>query len=96
MKCCRRDSRTPLYFLILASLLNIALDFFFILSLHMGVAGAAYATVLAQVVSGALCLLYMAKRYPQLKMSRDDWRFDMRFALEHLKVGVPMALVGLV
>ena len=86
------DSRTPLYFLILASLLNIGLDFFFILSFNMGVAGAAYATVLAQVVSGALCLVYMTKRYPQLKMRREDWRFERRFALDHLKVGLPMAL----
>lgn len=86
------DSRTPLYFLILSSILNIGLDFFFILSFHMGVEGAAYATVLSQVVSGLLCLIYMAKRYPQLKMRREDWRFDWGFAWVHLRIGLPMAL----
>ena len=55
------DSRTPLYFLILSSVINVALDLVFILVFGMGVAGAAYATVAAQVLSGLLCLLYMAK-----------------------------------
>ena len=54
------DSRTPLYFLILSSVINVALDLVFILVFGMGVAGAAYATVAAQVLSGLLCLLYMA------------------------------------
>ena len=86
------DSRTPLYFLILASVLNVALDFLFILSFHMGVAGAAWATVLAQGVSGLLCLIYMLRRYPQLHVHRSDWAFSWKFALQHLQVGIPMAL----
>ena len=53
------DSTTPLYFLLLSSLMNVALDLFTIVVLRMGVAGAAWATIISQGVSGILCLLYM-------------------------------------
>ncbi|PRR79503.1 MATE family efflux transporter [Clostridium vincentii] len=86
------DSRTPLYFLIVASILNIILDVFFIVTLSMGVSGAAYATVISQGVSGLLCLIYTAKRYRILKLQKKDWKFDIPFSLLHLKVGIPMAL----
>lgn len=86
------DSRTPLYFLILSSVINVALDLVFILVFGMGVAGAAYATVIAQVVSGLLCLLYMLRRYPILKLRRDDWRLRKSWCVQHLKLGLPMAL----
>lgn len=56
------DSKTPLYFLIIASVLNVGLDLIFIIFFHMGAAGAAYATVIAQVVSGLLCFFYMRKK----------------------------------
>ena len=56
------NSKTPLYFLILAAGLNIALDLVFIIVFHMGAAGAAYATVVSQGVSGLLCLLYIVKK----------------------------------
>ena len=56
------DSRTPLYFLILASILNVFLDLFFIIVLKSGAVGAAIATVIAQFVSGLLCLFYMKKK----------------------------------
>lgn len=86
------DSRTPLYFLILSSLINVGLDLLFIIPFQMGVAGAAYATVIAQVVSGLLCLLYMLRRYPILKLRRDDWRLRKSWCVQHLKLGLPMAL----
>ena len=57
------DSKTPLIFLILSSVLNILFDLGAILILHMGVAGAAWATVTAQGISGVLCLIYMKKKY---------------------------------
>ena len=60
------DSRTPLLFLVVACTLNIALDFLLILVFHMGVAGAAVATIIAQILSGVMCLLYMVKRFPIL------------------------------
>ena len=56
------DSKTPVYFLILSSLLNIALDLLFIVQIGTGTAGAAYATVISQAVSGILCLIYMKKK----------------------------------
>lgn len=85
------DSRTPLIFLILASILNIILDFVFILNFHMGVAGAGYATVTAQLFSGVLCFVYSMKKYKILRLKKEDWRFDGRFWLNHLTIGLPMA-----
>lgn len=55
------DSKTPVVFLVLSSIINIVLDLYFIISLHMGVAGAAWATVISQGVSGVACLVYMVK-----------------------------------
>ena len=85
------DSVTPLIFLIFASALNIGLDFLFILTFGMGVAGAAWATVLSQAVSGFLCLGYVVWRFPVLRLKRSDWKWDSAFALEHLRIGLPMA-----
>ena len=66
------DSFTPLLFLILASFLNIILDYSFIKYLHMGVSGAALATVISQAISALLCFLYMQKKYPQLRLHREE------------------------
>lgn len=85
------DSKTPLYFLILSSLLNVGLDLLFILNFGMGVAGAGYATVLSQLVSGLLCLVYMAKKFPILHFQRRDWNFRLSTCLLLLKIGSPMA-----
>lgn len=86
------DSKTPLYFLIISSILNIGMDIWFILSFGMGVAGAAYATVIAQLISGLLCLIYMAKRYPILHFRRQDWIWKRETAAEQMRIGLPMAL----
>lgn len=85
------DSKTPLVFLIIACILNIALDFIFILSFSMGVAGAAWATIIAQLLSGILCILYMIKKLPILRFHKDDWKPDRHWIVRHLKVGLPMA-----
>lgn len=85
------DSKTPLVFLIIASVINIVLDFVFILSFKMGVAGAAWATVTAQMLSGVMCLVYSLKRFPILRLKREDWRFSWNFAWAHLRIGLPMA-----
>lgn len=86
------DSRTPLIFLILATILNIALDLLFIITFGWGTAGAAIATVLAQAVSAAACLLYMAKRFPELRLPKGSFRIDLRVMGELLYMGVPMAM----
>lgn len=88
------DSFTPLIFLIISTLLNIFLDYGFILYLHMGVAGAALATVISQAVSAVLCFLYMRKKYPQLVLTRED--FQPRKDVYHklLSTGFSMAFMS--
>ncbi|WP_167957663.1 MATE family efflux transporter [Anaerosporobacter faecicola] len=86
------DSKTPLYFLIVSSILNIVLDLVFILSFHMGVAGAAWATVISQGVAGLLCLLYTKKKYSILKLTKQDFAYNGKFAWKHWQLGLPMAL----
>lgn len=86
------DSKTPLYFLILSAVFNVVLDLFFIIKLHLGVAGAGYATVLSQLLSAVFCTFYMAKRYDILRLTKEDMRFDREDARIHLSIGIPMAL----
>ena len=86
------NSKTPLYFLILAAGLNIVLDLVFIIFFHWGASGAAWATVISQGVSGVLCLVYMWKAVPELKMKREDWYFDRSIAGKQIRVGIPMGL----
>ena len=86
------DSRTPVYFLALSSFLNIFLDCALILWARMGVAGAAVATVVSQAISGAACLAFMAKKYPVLRMDREERRLDLRFCGKLCGIGAPMGL----
>lgn len=68
------DSATPLAFLLFSTILNVGLDLLFILSFHWGVAGAAIATVAAQLISTLGCFLYAFLKYPELRLHREDWR----------------------
>lgn len=86
------DSKTPLYFLLLSSGLNIVLDIFFIVALKLDVAGAAYATVISQGFSAVLCLIYMYKKFPILRTKREDYYFDVKSTLQMMSLGIPMAL----
>ena len=86
------DSKTPVYFLALSSVLNIGLDLALILWFHMGVAGAAVATVTSQGVSGVACLFYMVKKYPILRMEREERRLDGRSCRTLCFMGIPMGL----
>lgn len=85
------DSKTPLLFLIIACILNIILDFVLILNFKMGVAGAAWATILAQLVSGLLCLWYMMKRLKFLIPKKEDFHVTSWEVALHLKIALPMA-----
>lgn len=85
------DSKRPLYFLVLSALLNIVLDLAFIIVFHMGAAGAAYATVISQGISGLLCLLYIVKKVPELRLEKEDWKIDWNLARWQMKIGFPMA-----
>ncbi len=84
------DSKTPLYFLIFASILNVFLDIYFIVKLKMGIAGAGWATVLSQAVSTILCLAFMFWKFPILRLKKEDWNVSKDFYMEHLRVGIPM------
>ena len=86
------DSKTPLYFLMGAVSVNIALDLLFMKGTGMGVEGAAYATVLSQFFAGAACVLYIYRRVPMLRLTRDDWRPDRRRMRLIVGIGVPMGL----
>ena len=84
------DSRTPLLFLVIACILNIVLDFGLILGAGMGVAGAAWATIISQMVSGLLCLWYIKKKLPILHLSKDDWKVSGWDMKQHFKISMPM------
>lgn len=84
------DSRTPLLFLAAACVLNIGLDFLLILWCSMGVSGAAVATVISQLVSGGLCIVYIFKRFPILRLQRSDWRVEGKLLWDDVRVGLPM------
>ena len=86
------DSKTPLYFLIVSSVLNIILDLVLIINFKMGVAGAAYATVISQGVSALLCVIYTYKKYKILRLKKEDFKVKKKYYRKHLKVGIPMAL----
>ncbi len=86
------DSKTPVYFLALSSVLNILLDFALILGFQAGVAGAAIATVASQGVSGVACLFYMMKKYPILRMTKEERRLDLHSCGVLCAMGIPMGL----
>lgn len=86
------DSKTPVFFLVLASLINIVLDLFLIIRCGMGVAGAAVATAVSQLISGIGCVIVMQKRFPILRLSREDKTFSLKTAKEMLGIGLPMGL----
>ena len=86
------NSKLPLVFLIISALLNIVLDLAFIVGFGMGAKGAAVATVIAQGVSGILCLFYIIAKIPILHLKREDLDVGSTIYKNQLRIGVPMAL----
>lgn len=86
------DSKTPVYFLLISSVLNIVLDLVSIGVLGMGVEGPAIATVFSQAVSGVLCLFYMIKKFEILHIKKHEWKPDKSYIKPLLAAGVPMGL----
>ena len=86
------NSRAPLVFLIISALLNIVLDIWFIVGIGMGTEGAAYATVISQLVSSVLCFIYIVKMVPLLHLKKEDFKPDRRLMLNQIRLGCPMAL----
>ena len=70
------DSKTPLYFLVLTSAVNIVLDLVLIINFNMGVLGAAVATDVSQAISGVISLIYLIKKFKILHMTRDEWKYS--------------------
>ena len=85
------DSKTSLVFLIISSLLNIGLDLLFVCVFNMGVAGAAWATLLSQAVSAIPALLVLYKRLSKLESEQSPW-----FSFRHLKIVVRIAIPSMV
>ena len=88
------DALTPLIFLIVATVSNIGLDYLFILGFQLGVQGAAYATVLAQLLSVVLCLIRIFRKFPILHIQKVDFRFDRELIAEMYKSGLSMGLMS--
>lgn len=84
------DSRTPLIILVFACILNIILEFAFILIFKMGVAGAACATVIAQGFSALLCMWHIKRNLPILRLKKSDLKISKEVFLEHIKISLPM------
>ena len=84
------DSKRPLYFLLVASVLNIGLDLLCILTFRMGAFGAAFATVFSQAVAGIGSLIYIGRHYPELKWSREESRLSASHCLKLCNMGIPM------
>lgn len=86
------DSKTPLYFLIISSIINIILDLVFIVKFKLGVAGAAYATNISQGLSAMLCLIYSYRKYQVLRLKKEDFKVEKDYYKTHLKIAIPMGL----
>lgn len=90
------DSKTPLYFLVVSCVVNIILDIVLIRFLNMGTAGAGLATVIAQLISGICCIVYLAKKHPMLHVKREHFAADLEMDRHLLKIGIPMAFLNMV
>lgn len=86
------DSKTPLVFLIVACVLNVFMDLLFVYVFHMGVFGAALATVIAQFISGVGCLTYALRCNPYFKLKREHFAFNRRITWSAVRIGMPLAL----
>lgn len=86
------DSRTPLVFLVVAAVLNVGLDFLFIVAFKMGVAGAGWATVLSQGVSAIGCFVFLFARFKRFRIRGKHFANPLMFYWQHMAIGLPMAL----
>ena len=86
------DSVTPLAFLLFSTVLNVGLDLLFIIVFRWGVAGAAIATVSAQLISTLGCFAYALSKYPELRLHQEDWQITRHDVTRHLIQGIPLGL----
>ena len=85
------DAKTPLYFLVIACIMNIILDVVFIAGFGMGVEGAGYATVLSKIFSALACIIYIWKKIPILRLNSKDFVAESSDVREHVRISFPMA-----
>lgn len=88
------DSKNPLYCLLVAVVVNIVLDILFVYYFAMGIEGAAYATVIAQALSGLLCLTIILWKFKEILPQKDDWKFEAGRYRNLFTTGISMALMG--
>ncbi len=86
------DSKTPTYFLIMAAGINVVLDIVFIIVLGMSVDGPALATVISQFIAGCSCLIYMKKKFPILKLKKEDLKLGKHHSQVLISMGIPFGL----
>lgn len=86
------DSRTPLYFLILSSIVNVVLDLVFVLQLGMGVFGVGLATIIAEFVSAIACLVYAYRRVSFFRLRKEDMQPDKKIIIRSFQLGIPIAM----
>lgn len=86
------DSKTPLYFLIFSCFLNTGLDVWMVYKLHLGVFGAALATIISQLIAGAGCLYYAIRSNPYFKLEKDHFKLEKDIIWSSVRLGIPLSL----
>ena len=86
------DSRTPLYFLVAACLINVVLDLFFVYVMKLSVSGAGIATVISQFLAGAGCIIYAMLKNPYFRLGTEDLKVDRKITLSVIRLGIPLSL----
>lgn len=86
------DTRTPLVFLVFSCFVNVGLDLLFVLVFHMGVSGAAWATIISQALSGILCIIVIFMKNDKLRIQKDEWAPNQEYIRRQFGMGLPMGL----
>ena len=86
------DSRSPVVFLLLSSVLNIVLDLFFVIVVPLGCSGVAIATIIAQGISAIVSFIYIKVRFPMFRLRKEDWEFDPKLLIRLMRIGIPGAV----
>lgn len=86
------DSKTPLYFLVVSSIINVGLDLLFVIVFHLGVLGVAIATIIAQAVSAITCMIYAYSKIPYFRLNKEQIRPQWHIIRKSVRLGVPIAL----
>ena len=89
------NSKRPLHAMVIASLANIVLDLLFVMGFHMGIAGAAYGTVLAQALAAAYCVIAVRK-IEECRIGRESRVIDKSILREQIRLGIPMGLQNII